>query len=55
MSPLPPLRLGIPNAVGEQPIQIGEVWIAVDEEVQVFAIVLARPYTLWHLAISKLR
>ena len=47
--------LGVPNAIGEQPIQIGKVWIAVDEEVQAFAIVLARPYTLWHLAISKVR
>jgi hypothetical protein len=29
--PLPPPH-GIPNAVGEQPIEIGKVWIAVDEE-----------------------
>jgi hypothetical protein len=41
--PLPPLRVGIPNAVGEQPIQIGKVWCAVDEEAQAFAIFLARP------------
>ena len=53
--PLPTLCDGVPNAVGEQPIQIRKVRIAVDEEVQPFAIVLARPYTLWHLAISKVR
>ena len=41
--------VGIPNAIGEQPIQIGKVWIAVDEDVQPFAIVLARP-----LAIPRL-
>jgi hypothetical protein len=39
--PLPPLRVGIPNAVGEQPIHIGKVGIAVDEEVQAFTIVPA--------------
>jgi hypothetical protein len=43
MSPLPTLCLGIPNAIGEQPIQIGKVWITVDAEAQAFAIVLARP------------
>jgi hypothetical protein len=43
MSPLPPLRVGIPNAVGEQPIQIGKIWIAVVEEIQAFAIFFARP------------
>jgi hypothetical protein len=41
--PLPPLRVGIPNAIGEQLIQIGKVWIAVDEEIQPLAIVFARP------------
>jgi hypothetical protein len=33
----------VSDAIGEQPIQIGKVWIPVDEEVQAFAIVLARP------------
>jgi hypothetical protein len=47
--PLPPLRLGIPNAIGEQPIQIGKVRIAVDEEIQAFAIVFARPLASPHL------
>ena len=42
--PLPPLCVGIPNTVGEQPIQIGKVRIAVDEEAQAFAIVFARPF-----------
>jgi hypothetical protein len=45
---LPPLRVDIPNAVGEQPIQIGKVWITVDEEAQPFAIVLARPLAIPH-------
>ena len=49
LSPFPTLRVGIPNTVAEQPIQIGKVWITVDEEVQAFAIVLARP-----LAIPRL-
>ena len=49
LSPLPPLCVGIPNAIGEQPIQIGKVWITVDVEAQAFAIVLARP-----LAIPRL-
>jgi hypothetical protein len=47
--PLPTSGVGIPDAIGEQPIQIGKVCIAVDEEVQAFAIVLARP-----LAIPRL-
>jgi len=47
--PLPTSRVGIPNAVGEQPIQIGKVCIAVDEEAQAFAIFLARP-----LAVPRL-
>jgi hypothetical protein len=47
--PLPPLRVGIPCAIREQPIQIGTVRIAVDEEVQPFAIVLARPLASPHL------
>jgi hypothetical protein len=38
--------VGIPNAVGEQPIQIGKVGIAVDEEIQPFAILLARPLAI---------
>jgi len=46
---LPTLRVGIPNTVAEQPIQIGKVWITVDEEVQAFAIVLTGP-----LAIPRL-
>src|SRR5436189_5654179 len=44
--PLPTSGVGIPDAIGEQPIQIGKVCIAVDEEVQAFAIVLARPLTI---------
>jgi hypothetical protein len=47
--PLPTSGVGIPDAIGEQPIQIGKVCIAVDEEVQAFAIVLARP-----LAVPRL-
>jgi hypothetical protein len=49
MSPLPTLCLGIPNAIGEQAIQIGKVWITVAVEAQAFAIFLARP-----LAIPRL-
>ena len=30
-------------AIAEQPIQIGQVGVAVDEEVQAFAVVLTRP------------
>jgi hypothetical protein len=47
--PLPTSRVGIPDAIGEQPIQIGKLGIAVDEEVQAFAIVLAGP-----LAVPRL-
>jgi hypothetical protein len=47
--PLPTSRVGIPDAIGEQPIQIEKVGIAVDEEVQAFAIVLAGP-----LAVPRL-
>ena len=46
LSPLPLLCVGIPNAVGEQAIQVGKVGIAVDEEVQAFAIVFARPFAV---------
>ena len=49
MFPFPPLRIGIPNAVREQPIQIRKVWITVVVEAQAFAIVLAGP-----LAIPRL-
>jgi hypothetical protein len=31
---LPALSVGVPNAVGEQAIEIGKVWITVDEEVR---------------------
>jgi hypothetical protein len=41
--PLPTSRVRIPDASGEQPIQIGKVRVTVDEEVQAFAIVVARP------------
>jgi hypothetical protein len=44
--PLPPLRIGIPNAIGKQPIQIGKVRITLDVEAQAFAIVLARPFAI---------
>jgi hypothetical protein len=47
--PFPTPRLCVPNTVGEQPIQIGKVWITVDEEVQAFAIVFARPLAIPHL------
>jgi len=47
--PFPTLRVGVPNAVGEQAIQIGKVWITVSVEAQASAIVLARP-----LAIPRL-
>jgi hypothetical protein len=43
----PALCVGVPNAVGEQAIgeqaiEIGQVWITVDAEAQAWAIVLAR-------------
>jgi hypothetical protein len=41
--PLPTPRISIPNAIGEQAIQIGKVRIAVDEEIQPVEIVFARP------------
>jgi hypothetical protein len=47
--PLPTPRVGIPNTVGEQQIQIGKVWIAVDEEMQALAIFFARPLAVPHL------
>jgi hypothetical protein len=55
LSPLPPLCVGIPNTVGEQTIQIGKVGIAVDEEVQAFAIVLARPLAVPDFASRLVR
>jgi hypothetical protein len=30
---LPPLRVGVPNALSEQAVQIGKVWITIDEEI----------------------
>jgi hypothetical protein len=51
--PLPPLRVSVPNAVGEQPIQIGKVRFAVDEEAQAFAIVLARPLAVPRLSSGR--
>jgi len=47
--PFPPSQFGIPDAIAEQPIQVGKVRVAVDEEAQAFAIVLARP-----LAVPRL-
>jgi hypothetical protein len=41
--------VAIPDAIGEQAIQVGKVRVTVDEEVQAFAIVLARP-----LAVPRL-
>ena len=41
--------VGIPNAVGEQAIEIGKVWITVDVKAQASAIVLARPLAGPHL------
>jgi hypothetical protein len=43
------LRVGIPNTIREQPIQIGKIWIAIDEETQAFAIIFARPLASPHL------
>ena len=40
------LRIGVPNAVREQPIQIRKVWITVAVEAQAFAIALARPFAI---------
>jgi hypothetical protein len=53
--PLPTSRVGIPDAIGEQPIQIGEVWTTVDEEAQAFAIVLTRPLAVPHLPLRIVR
>jgi hypothetical protein len=53
--PLPTLCDGVPNAVGEQPIQIRKVRIAVDEEVQPFAILLARPLAIPDFASRIIR
>jgi hypothetical protein len=39
----PALCVGVPNAVCEQAIEIGQVWITVDVEAQACAVVLARP------------
>jgi hypothetical protein len=39
--PLPPPRVGVPNAVGEQAIQIGEIWVTALVEAQAFAIFFA--------------
>jgi hypothetical protein len=55
MSPLPTLCLGIPNAIGEQAIQIGKVWITVAVEAQAFAIFLARPLAIPHLPSRIIR
>ena len=51
--PFPTLCVGVPNTIGEQPIQIGKVRIAVDEEVQAFAIVLARPLAVPQRALRS--
>jgi hypothetical protein len=53
--PLPSLRVRVPNAVGEQAIQIGKIWIAVDEEVQALAIVFAGPLASPHLPSRIIR
>ena len=42
--PLPPLRVSIPNTLGEQAVQIGKISVVVDEEVEAFAIFFARPF-----------
>jgi hypothetical protein len=47
--PFPTPRLCVPNTVGEQPIQIGKVWITVAVEAQAFAIFLPRPFAIPHL------
>ena len=44
--PFPTSRVGIPNAIGEQPIQIGEVRIAAAVEAQPFAILLTGPFAM---------
>jgi hypothetical protein len=43
------LRVSVPNAVGEQAIQIGKIWVTVVVEAQAFAIFLARPFAIPHL------
>jgi len=47
--PFPTLRVGVPNAVVEQAIQIGKIWVTVVVEAQAFAIFLARPFAIPHL------
>jgi hypothetical protein len=44
----PALCVGVPNAVGEQTIEIRKVCITVDEEVQPFAIFFTRPLASPH-------
>jgi hypothetical protein len=41
--------MSVPNAVGEQAIQIGKIWVTVVVEAQAFAIFLARPFAIPHL------
>jgi hypothetical protein len=53
--PLPPPRVGVPNAVGEQAIQIGEIWVTAVVEGQAFAIFFARPPTRPHLPSRIIR
>ena len=55
MFPFPPLRIGVPNAVGEQAIQIGKIWVTAVVEAQAFAIFLARPPTCPHLPSRIIR
>ena len=47
--PLPTPRVSIPNAIREQPSQIGEIWVTVVVEAEAFAIFLARLFAIPHL------
>jgi hypothetical protein len=49
LPPLPASRVGVPDAIGEQAVQVGKVGVSVDEEAPAFAIFLIRP-----LAVPRL-
>jgi hypothetical protein len=46
--PLPTLRIGVPNTIREQSIQIWKVLVPVDEKIEAFAIFLTRPFSIPH-------
>jgi hypothetical protein len=43
--PFPTLRITVPHTVSEQAIQIWKVAVAVDAEIEAFAVFLARPFS----------